>query len=64
MDKKKKPTKKLSAQELEKRKAPFTTPVYRDGSGGTEGGGSRRVPEPDSAPQPPGRLPRAPIIDR
>ncbi len=64
MDKKKKPTKKLDVQELEKRKAPFASPMYQDGSGGTESVGSRRAPEPDSAPQTPGRLPRTPIIDR
>jgi hypothetical protein len=67
---KKKTTNKLDAQELEKRKAPFASPILnregegRTGSGGTETVGSRRAPEPDTAPQQQGPLPKPPIIDR
>jgi len=70
VDKKKKPTKKLGAQELEKRKAPFASPIVnregegRTGSGGTESVGSRREVGPDEGPRNPGPTPKPPIIDR
>ena len=67
---KKKTTNRLDAQELEKRKAPFASPIVnregegRTGSTGVESVGSRRAPEPDAAPQIQGPLPKAPIVDR
>jgi len=65
MAKKKKQTKKLGAQELEKRKAPFASPiVYRDGDG--TGGGGIETPiqrrETVEAPEP--SLPKAPRVYR
>ena len=65
MAKKKKQTKKLGAQELEKRKAPFASPiVYRDGDG--TGGGGMETPtqrrETVEAPEP--SLPKPPRMDR
>lgn len=68
--KKKSTTKKLSAQTLEKRKAPFASPIrHREGDvtspaggdGVTETYGSRRGNiEPEQAPT----LPRSPIVHR
>lgn len=69
VDKKKKPTKKLGAQELEKRKAPFASPIVnregdgRLGSGGTESVGSRRD-EPLDRTSTAGPMPKPPIVDR
>ena len=67
----KKTTKKLDAQELEKRKAPFASPILStEGSGGAEAGGgfesggTRRAPEPDAAPQTTGPLRKTPIVYR
>jgi len=67
---KKKVTNKLGAEELEKRKAPFASPIVnregdgRLGSGGTESVGSRRDPQPDVAPPEQGPVPKTPIINR
>ena len=68
---KKKTTKKLDAQELEKRKAPFASPIMSTADGGAEGsgggfesGGTRRAPEPDTAPQTTGPLRKTPIVYR
>jgi hypothetical protein len=69
VDKKKKPTKKLGAQVLEKRKAPFASPIVnregegRTGSAGTETVGSRRETGDVEPPQQ-GPLPKPPIIER
>ena len=68
VDKKKKPTKKLGAQELEKRKAPFASPIVnREGEGRTGGAGTETVGSriPDDEPgRTQGPLPKAPIIER
>jgi hypothetical protein len=67
---KKKITKKLDAQELEKRKAPFASPIMSTEGGeaaeggGFESGGTRRAPEPDTAPQTTGPLRKTPIVYR
>ena len=67
---KKKTTKKLDAQELEKRKAPFASLVMStddggaEGGGGFESGGTRRAPEPDTAPESTGPLRKTPIVYR
>ena len=61
---KKKPTKKLGTQELEKRKAPFASPiVYRDEGGG---GAPPETPTRREGPlDPPERsLPKPPIVHR
>ena len=65
---KKKVTGKLGAEELEKRKAPFASPIVnregegRTGSGGTESVG-RRQPDEGPGPEPPS-LPKPPIVHR
>ena len=67
---KKKTTKKLDAQELEKRKAPFAAPIMStegggaEGGGGFESGGTRRAPEPDTVPESTGPLRKTPIVYR
>lgn len=66
---KKKVTGKLGAEELEKRKAPFASPIVnregegRTGSGGTE---SSTRPGPVQPPPPPAEsgLPKPPIVHR
>ena len=68
VNKKKNPTKKLGAQELEKRKAPWASPItYRDGEGTgsatTETVGSRRE-LPQDRLQEQGPMPKPPIVDR
>lgn len=66
----KKVTGKLEAEELEKRKAPFASPIVnregegRTGSGGTESTG-RTVPGgPVDPPPPEPSLPKPPIVHR
>ena len=62
---KKKPTKKLGAQELEKRKAPFASPItYREGEGPAPA--PTDTPRHDRQPvEPPERnLPKTPRYDR
>ena len=67
---KKKTTNKLGAEELEKRKAPFASPIMnregdgRTGSGGTESVASRRDPQPDVVAPEQGPVPKSPIVYR
>ena len=69
MAKKKKPTKKLGVQELEKRKAPFASPItYREegaegGGGGIESTGPVRSEDPD-VNRPAGPIRKTPIVHR
>ena len=62
----KKPTEKLEVEELEKRKAPFASPItYRDGDGTGSGGGGTEtyVPRREEAPLE-NALPKPPRMDR
>jgi hypothetical protein len=69
---KKKVTKKLDVQELERRKAPFASPLLTSGdeggasSVGTEsvGGSTFSEPEPDVVSPDPTPTPRSPRLDR
>jgi len=63
----KKPTDKLEVEELEKRKAPFASPiVYRDGDGIGGGGTESYTPRREVVSEPTGEpnLPKAPRLDR
>ena len=64
----KKPTEKLEVEELEKRKAPFASPiVYRDGDGFGGGGGTESyVPRREVTVEPTADpiLPKPPRMDR
>ena len=62
----KKVTKRLDSQELEKRKAPFASPItYREGEGET-GGGGLEPPEQQRTERPEveKNLPKAPRVHR
>ena len=65
---KKKVTKKLGAEELEKRKAPFASPIVnRDGEGRTGSGGTEFSTERGGRQTPgetPPTLPKTPIYDQ
>ena len=63
----KKPTEKLEVEELEKRKAPFASPItYRDGDGTGGGGTESYVPRKDVVGDPIAEpiLPKPPRMDR
>jgi hypothetical protein len=63
----KKPTEKLEVEELEKRKAPFASPiVYRDGDGIGGGGTESYVPRRETSVEPTADpiLPKPPRMDR
>ncbi len=68
VDKRKKSTKKLTAQELEKRKAPFASPIVNREGEGRGGGGASETTAPRGRQAPgettPPTLPRTPIVYR